>query len=140
MAVTPTPDTLLKMLRELHRRVDDLEDTSPLAAGSATAGTTRWKDGNATDQIIVGLESDGTYAVWIGAVKIQATGPNANSILGLVALTLSGLLTANGGISVPDHNLSTNVPTLGGGTGAKVWVQSTDPGGAASNGDVWFDA
>lgn len=138
MPLTITADTLPKLFDLINRRLEVLENTSPLGAASATAGTSRWKDASAADQIVIGLESDGTYAVWVGAaLKIQATGPNAGQILGLVALSLSGPLSANGGISTPDHNGSQNVPTAP--VGTKIFVQNSDPGAAANNGDIWIN-
>jgi len=118
MGLTITPDTLPKLLNAISRRLDDLENTSPLGASSATAGTSKWKDGSEVDQVVVGLQSDGSYGVWLGS------GGTAK-------------LAASGTLSLPDHSAS-NVPTCSP-NGVKIWVQATDPGGAAANGDIWIN-
>lgn len=125
MPITLTPDKVSKMLVNLARRVATLENTSPLGAGSATAGTTRWKDASAVDQVIVGLESDGSYGVWVGSG-------------GQIKLAATGNLTITGALSIPDHNAFANVPTTAQ-NGVKIFIQTSDPGAAANNGDIWIN-
>lgn len=145
------PDDLYRALDDILARLHRLETGDRLHLAATNAGTTKWKDASGTDQIIIGQESDGTYAVWVGtSLKIQATGPSAGQILGLVisaisgALAVSGLLSANGGLAVTgalstsDHNASSNVPTVSP-DGVKIFVQTTDPGAAANNGDIWIN-
>lgn len=83
---------------------------------TARGGGSQWADTAGSVHTVVGDLGDGT-----------------------VGLNTDGRVAA-GGLSTADHNSATNVPTLGGGNGAKVWVQSSDPGGAAANGDLWFQA
>lgn len=66
------------------------------------------------------------------------------------AQTWPSLQTFNGGIQLNGNalqktrNASDNVPVLGSGTGTangvQIWITSTDPGGAANEGDLWFNA
>lgn len=125
MPLTITPDSLAKLLGQITRRLADLENTSPLAAGSSTAGTTRWKDGSAVDQVVIGLESDGSYGVWVGSG-------------GQIKLAAAGNLTITGALSIPDHNAFANVPTTAQ-NGVKIFIQTSDPGAAANNGDIWIN-
>lgn len=168
MPRVPLSETLAALVDDLDARLRRLEGTSTIATASTSGGTTRWKDtaSPALDQIVIGQQSDGTYAIWVGTggnqLKIVATGPNAGQILGLVissiagnlsiggSLTVSGATNANGGLSVsggvanasaglsaPDHNGSTNVPTVNV-NGTKIFTGTGDPAGAASEGDVWL--
>lgn len=51
----------------------------------------------------------------------------------------TGFMTLAGGLSIP-NNSSNTVPVLGSANGARIWIQASDPGGSASDGDIWFSA
>ena len=61
---------------------------------------------------------------------------------GSVTLTNSYALWIQGGGLLLAYSANNSVPILGTGsttgTGAQIWIQSTDPGGLANNGDLWF--
>lgn len=166
MPRVPKPDTEATWRKEVDRRLRNLESLGTLGAAACRAGVTQWQDASGAVQIQVGLDpTDNVYEIKVGTggtqLKLVATGANAGQILGLVISSIagalsvggllsangglavtgtesvSGLLSANGGISAPDHNGSQNVPTAPAGT--KIFVQTSDPGGAANNGDVWIN-
>lgn len=148
MAPVLLPDELGRTITALDDRIKRLERSSNLGMGASTAGTTVWQDANGATQVSIGLEPDGTYAVWIGTganqIKLQATGPNAGQILGLAilalsgALTVGGLLNANGGIQIPLHQGQTNVAAAGSNNGMTIFTGVADPAASAGEGDLWF--
>jgi collagen type VII alpha len=69
----------------------------------------------------------------------------AQSIAGVKTFTVSPVVptpTATGQASTKGYvdSATAAIVTVGGGTSAKLWIQATDPGGSASEGDVWIDA
>ena len=52
--------------------------------------------------------------------------------------TANSLFTATGGLSVSD-NASNTVPTLPSSNGTQIWIQVSDPGASAGEGDFWMD-
>ena len=50
----------------------------------------------------------------------------------------TGFMTLAGGLNVA-ANSSNTVPTLPSANGARIWIQTTDPAGSASDGDIWIN-
>src|SRR5262249_30300882 len=109
-----------------------------------------WAGTDGTLHTTVGDLGDGTNGLSTDG-RVQAAGAVAAGTLGVTGAISAASLAATGAVSgasvsssgslsAADHNASSNVPTLGGGNGAKLWIQSSDPGGSASNGDLWFAA
>jgi hypothetical protein len=90
--------------------------------------------GSATPQAISGAGSAGSAA---NASHEDHTHPNTNVAMTNLANTFSSLQTMNSGLSL-SNNSSNTVPTLPSASGARIWVQSSDPAGSAANGDIWI--
>lgn len=93
------------------------------AGGSAvfnkTSGSTSLTLSLTNQAIIVQYKATG--AIWYVIDDSIALGALQTSLAGTYAPLASAILA-------------------GSGTGAKLWIQTSDPGGAASEGDVWIDA
>lgn len=76
--------------------------------------------------------SDGTLKK---AADIAQAASNAASALSTAQSTSTNLTTHT---SASDPHASASYAILSGG-GRKIFVQSTDPGNAAQNGDIWID-
>jgi hypothetical protein len=48
----------------------------------------------------------------------------------------TGFMTLAGGANIAD-NTSNTIPTLPSANGARIWIQATDPGASARDGDLW---
>lgn len=81
-----------------------------------------------------------------GSTGKAADAGHVHSYAGLAVLananTFSALQTFNQGVAITGgvtvtHNAADNVPTLPSANGARIWIQSTDPGVAANDGDLW---
>lgn len=85
------PGGLEQRVKELERRLAVMETAASIGAARTKGGTTYWADTAGADQIVLGLQADGSYAIKVGAITITATGPNAGKLLGVVAATMAGL-------------------------------------------------
>lgn len=55
------------------RRLERLERTEDLGRSSTNGGTTRWKDTNGNDQVVIGLQSGGSYGITMGPGGVPVT-------------------------------------------------------------------
>lgn len=92
------PGSIEARFRRLETQIAAMETAASIGAARTKGGTTFWADVAGADQITVGQQADGSYAIKVGAITITATGPNAGKLLGVVAATLAGL-QVNGNIN-----------------------------------------
>lgn len=118
-----TPGSLQDRITELERNVAALMTFPSFGAARTKGGTTYWADATGADQIVIGQQPDGSYAIQVGTITITATGPNAGKLLGVLALTIAslqvnGVINATGTItSSADMVCSGRVVTAGVNTG-----------------------
>jgi hypothetical protein len=122
---TVQPDDLFSQVVALAEQIRALQ-TSDSVGFAATKGTTRWQDSSGVDRVVIGVQADGSIAVKVGNATFYATGANAGAILGLVSETLSGLLTAQGGLSTGQNSFH-------------VFTGASDPAASAAEGDIWIN-
>lgn len=126
-----TPQDAWQATSDLATEVERRQRATHLGHMTARGGAARWAGSDGTTHVTVGDLGDGTNGLSTDG-RLAASGAVA------AGGALSGASVASSGaLSAADHQAGSNVPTLGGGNGAKLWVQSGDPGGAAANGDVW---
>lgn len=76
MPVTPLPDNIVDIVRDLQRRIHTLETAAPMRATSMTAGTTIIKDDAGIARVAMGLIADDEYGLAVynadGALVYEA--------------------------------------------------------------------
>jgi Pectate lyase superfamily protein len=87
------------------------------------------------------------YALWVqaGTTQLQALNAGTTSLgttttgtTNTGSLTIGGTFSKGGNALTGSFNSSDVYPFLPSATGAQLWIQSSDPGGSANNGDLWF--
>lgn len=92
------------------------------------------------------IMDDGTYLHFQAAAarSFYVESSFANTYIYSTTIYLGDGSTAGNTVSLRNaaltksYNANDNVPTLPSGAGARLWIQGTDPGASANNGDVWF--
>jgi hypothetical protein len=113
-------------------------DIAPEAASAVAGASGRWADAahvHSWSSLIAAV------LTWAAAQTFSALA-TFNAGLTATASTFTGLLTLNAGLTTTgpvtiNAHASNTVQTTPSATGSKAWIQATDPGGSAANGDTW---
>lgn len=136
-----SPADAWQALQDLRTEFDRRLRASHLGHMTARGGTSRWATASSGSvHTSVGDLGDGTNGLSTTGRVTAAGAVSGASVAASGGVSAGGAVSAGTSLTAADHNAGSNVPTLGGGNGAKIWIQASDPGASAANGDLWFAA
>jgi len=123
-------------VNDIKRRLERLESSPRIAATNMDHGALTVTDAAGTVQITIGYLPDGTIGIKVGGLTLEGTGTDANKLLGLATLILSGALTAAS--ATLTGTLTADKLQTANGSAFRIFAQASDPAASASEGDIWI--